>query len=76
VESSNLWDFLSQNLGLILAILGLGLALIKFFRPRKADSTPGAHLSQTEIQEAEAAGQRAREDVRARYGKYFGGGNP
>jgi hypothetical protein len=76
VESPNLLDFLSSNLGLILTILGLAYVLIKFFRPRKAPSTPGAHLSQTEIEEAEAAGQRAREDVQARYGKYFGGGNP
>lgn len=73
---SNLSDFLSSNLGLILAILGLSFALIKFFGPRKAPSTPGAHLTQTEIAEAEAAGERAREDVRARFGKYFGGGNP
>ena len=76
MESSNLLDSLSSNLGLILAILGLAYALIKFFRPRKAPSTPGAHLSQREIAEAEAAGERAREDVRARFGKYFGGGNP
>lgn len=76
MESSNLLDFLSSNLGLILAFLGLSYGLIKFFRPRKAPSTSGAHLSQTEIVESEAAGERAREDVRARYGKYFGGGNP
>jgi hypothetical protein len=76
VESPSLWDFLSSNLGLILAILGLACALITFFRPRKASSTPGAHLSQTEIEGADAAGEHARKDVQARYGKYFGGGNP
>jgi hypothetical protein len=76
VESPNLLDFLYQNLGLILAILGLAYVLIKFFRPRKAPSTPGAHLSQTEIGEAEAAGERAREDVQTRFGKYFGGKKP
>jgi hypothetical protein len=75
LESSNLWDLLSQNPGLILAILGLALTLIKFFRPRKADSTPGAHLSKTEIEEAEAAGQRAKDDVRTRFGEHFGGRN-
>lgn len=76
MESPNLLDFLYQNLGLILAILGLAYVLIKFSRSRKAPSPPGAHLTQTEIGEAEAAGERASEDVRARYGKYFGGGNP
>ena len=72
---SNPWDFLSQNLGLILAILGLLYALIKFFGPRKPQNTPKAHLTQTEIAEADAAGQRARDDVRARFGKHFEGKN-
>jgi len=76
VESSNLWEFVSSNLGLILAILGLAYVLIKFFRPRKVDSIPPTHLSKAEIEGAEAAGERARKDVRARYGNYFGGGNP
>lgn len=76
MESSDLWDFLSSNLGLILAIVGLACALITFFRPRKAPGIPEAQLTPTEIEEAEAAGQRARKDVQARYGKYFGGGNP
>jgi hypothetical protein len=72
---SNLWDFVSSNLGLILAILGLAYVLIKFFRPRKAPPTPEAHLSKPEIEGAKAAGDRARKDVQARYGKYFGGKN-
>ena len=72
---SNLWDFVSSNFGLILSILGLAYVLIKFFRPRKAPSTPETHLSPPEIEEAEAAGRFAREDVQARYGKYFGGKN-
>jgi len=72
---SNLWDFVSSNFGLILSILGLAYVLIKFFRPRNAPSTPEAHLSPPEIDEAEAAGRLAREDVQARYGKYFGGKN-
>lgn len=76
MESLNLWDFVSQNLGLILTILGLAYTSIMFFRPRKAPGTPGAHLSPTEIEDADAAGERAREDVRTRFGKYFGGGNP
>jgi len=75
VESSNLWEFVSRNLGLILAILGLAIILVKFFCPRKTNSIPGAELSKTEIEEAEAAGQRAKEDVRTRFGKHFGGKN-
>ena len=63
MESSNLWDFVSQNLGLILAILGLAYALMTFFRPRKPHRAPEANLSKTDIEEAEAAGERAREDV-------------
>lgn len=75
MESSNLWEFVSPYLGLILAIIGLAYTLITFFRPRKTDSTPPTHLSKTEIEEAEAAGQRAREDVRKRFGEHFGGTN-
>ena len=76
MESPNLLDFLYQHLGLILAILGLAYVLIKLVRPRKAPSTPGAHLSPTEIGEAQEAGERARKDVETRFGKYFGGKNP
>jgi hypothetical protein len=75
VESSNLWEFVSPNLGLILAILGLAIVLVKFFCLHKTNSIPGALLSKTEIEEAEAAGQRAKEDVRMRFGKHFGGKN-
>lgn len=75
MESSNLWEFVSPNLGLILAILGLAVVLVKVFCPHKTDSIPGAHLSKTEIEEAETAGQRAKEGVRTRFGKHFGGKN-
>ena len=68
---SNLWDFVSSNLGLILAILGLAYVLIKFFGPRNAPGTPEAQLSPTEIEGAHAAGLRAKEDVQTRFGKHF-----
>lgn len=71
MASSNLCEFVSPNLGLILAILGLAVVLIKFFRRHKTDSIPGAHLSKREIEEAEAAVERAKENVRTRFGKHF-----
>lgn len=76
MESSNLWDFVSQYFPLILGIFGLAIALVNVRAFRKADSTPEACLSKQEIAQAEVAGERARDDVRKRYGKYFGRGKP
>jgi hypothetical protein len=74
VESFDLWDFIMQHLAVILATVGLAIALIRLFSPRKAQSpVSGEHLSQAEIEQAEAAGQRARDNVRSRFGKHFGG---
>jgi hypothetical protein len=73
LESSSFWEFVLQNLAVILATLGLAVGLIKVLSHRKAHAS-GAHaqLTETEIKEAVAAGQRARDAVETRFGKHFG----
>jgi hypothetical protein len=77
LDSSNFSDFVFGHLAVILAIVGLGFALIKLLsHPKPHTSSAQAQLTETEINEAKAAGQRARDDVKRRFGKHFGGRKP
>jgi hypothetical protein len=77
LDFSNFWDFVFRHFALILVILGLAFALIKLLSHPKAHASGAqTQLTETEINEAEAAGQQARDDVETRFGKHFGGRKP